>query len=111
LRRCLLLGYRFGQTGESCWPEPDSGGKVKKVEIQILGDDPDFQPFLSKYEVMGMWEVRTLWVLKTCLAGHGLLSGSMEGIADPPGEPKETSGTKPDNRPESAETLLGGLFS
>jgi hypothetical protein len=111
LRRCLLLGYRFGRTGESGWPEPDPDGKVRKVEIQILGDDPDLHPFLSKYEAMGMWEARTLWVLKTCLAGHGILSGSVEGIAAPLSEPQDAPGSKTDNRPESAETLLGGLFS
>ena len=108
LRRCLLLGFRFGKTGEVAWPEPASGGKAKKVEVLILGDDLDLRPFLSKYESMGFLELRTLWVLRMCLAGHDMLRGSLKGRGGSPDDlsvKEEISGTA--FRPDPSEKLRG----
>ncbi len=111
LRRCLVTGLRFGHFFESEWPEKDSEGNLRKVRVEITDGDPDLTPFLRQYDSRDEWEGRTLWVLKILLAGYGILSGSIEGTIVPVGESQAAFETKTDNRTESSEKLLGGLFS
>ena len=112
LRRCLLLGHRFGKTVKTDFvTDQDPGGKIMKVRIPIQADDPDLGSFLSKYETTRMLEARTLWVLGTCLAGHAILTGVLKETASGPDDlPGKEEKDPAANRPGLSEKLRKGLF-
>ncbi len=111
LRRCLLLGFLFPREGESGWTSSDPAGKKRTIVIEVLEDDPFLRPILEKHEAMGMREERTLWVLRTCLAGHSILSqASKGGGSERGGKRSSGEGIDPEKHSETAEKLVKGLF-
>ena len=112
LRRCLLLGHRFGKTVKTDFvTDLDPGGKILKVRLRIQGDDPELGPFLSKYSATRLPAARTLWVLGTCLAGHAILTGALKGAFEGPDDlPGKEEKDPAANRPGLSEKLRKGLF-
>lgn len=112
LRRCLILGFRFGQSSETpLWQrqKPDPKGEIFRATIFILKDDPDLSEILEHYA--SVWADRSMWLLKTALAGHQILSGQEDRNPESGATTSEDPGHKTDHPPEPREDILGGLYS
>ncbi|MHB1287314.1 MAG: hypothetical protein ACYCYP_12325 [Leptospirales bacterium] len=103
-RRYLSVGYLLGyQQIESV--APPSSGRIRRIRIIILADDPILCTFLDEYRLRSTCDGKERWVRETILAGYRFFSGNA--VFKGTGSRQESPGESGSGDPKK---LLGGLF-